>query len=165
MKAVDFVRASLEMSKGWIMGLIADMQSAPLTAPTPRGGNHPLWVIGHLTYSEGNLVSGMIEGKPNPHSQWKALFDQGSEPMADASKYPSMEELIAKFEETRNHTLRLLETMTDADLDKPSHAPEELKDFFGTVGKCLAAIPIHFAFHGGEVADARRAAGRKPLMA
>ncbi len=165
MNAIDFIRASLEMSKGWILGLIADMKDAPTTAPTPKGGNHPLWCIGHLAYSEGNLVNGMIQGQPNPLADWAELFDQGKQPVADASKYPPMEEVIGKFEEVRANTLKLLDGLTDADLDKPSHAPDEMKEFFGTIGQCLAVIPIHFGFHGGQVADARRAAGRPPLMA
>lgn len=164
MTAIDLIKTSLGMSQGWIMGLINDMKDSPTTFPTPNGGNHPLWILGHLTYSEANLVSVFIKGEPNPLADWKDLFDQGSQPAADAGKYPSFDELQAKFEELRGNTIQLLDTMSDDDLDKPSHAPEQMQAFFGTVGQCFAAISIHFAYHGGQVADARRAAGRTPLM-
>ena len=39
MTAIDYIRLSLENSKGWTMGLINDMKDAPLTQPTPNGGN------------------------------------------------------------------------------------------------------------------------------
>ena len=67
-------------------------------------------------------------------------------------------------ETVRAETMAFLDTLTDADLDKPSHAPEEMKEWFGTIGQCLAVAPIHFGFHGGQIADARRAAGRQPVL-
>ena len=91
------------------------------------------------------------------------LFFLTTQALAESSA--PIEEVIAKLQEIREHTLQVVDGLSDEDLDKPSHAPEEMKDYFGTIGQCLAAIPIHFAFHGGQVADARRAAGRQPLMA
>ena len=164
MNAVDFIKMSLGMSQGWILGLAEDIKDEPLTQPTPKGGNHPLWCLGHLIYSEGNLVAALCQGQENPNAAWEELFGQGSTPTTDASDYPTMEELFAKFEEIRASTMAYLETITDADLEKPSHAEGEMKDWFGTVGQCLAAVPVHFAFHGGQIADARRAAGRSVMM-
>ena len=165
MNCIDYIAMELQVSQGWIMGLVADIKDAPLTAPTPNGGNHPLWILGHLVHSEANLLNVFIKGEENPLAEWQEMFGIGSTPLNDASKYPSIEEVMAKFEEVRAATLAYLKTLTDADLDKPSHAPEEHKDFFGTIGQCFATMNIHFAFHGGQVADARRAAGRDVLMA
>ena len=64
MNAIDFIKHSLESSKGWAMGLINDMQDAPLTQPTPNGGNHPLWVLGHIVKAESDLFDGFILGQP-----------------------------------------------------------------------------------------------------
>ena len=163
MRAVDFIKTSLGMSQGWIMGLAADMQDQCMTRPTPNGGNHPLWCVGHLVYSEANLIS-TATGEPNPLADWKEMFGQGSEPSDDPAAYPSVEEVFGQAEKTRAATMAYLETLSDDDLDKPSHAEGEMKEWFGTVGQCLAAIPVHFGFHGGQIADARRAAGRPPLM-
>ncbi len=165
MNAIEFIKASLDASQGWVGGIIADMKDAPLTRPTPKGGNHPLWILGHLAYSEGDLVQAMIAGKPNPLADWKEIFGQGSEPSDNAAIYPSFDKVTAKFAEVRAATLALLGTLSEADLDKPSHAPESMKAFFGTTGDCLKAVILHYMFHGGQAADARRAAGRKPLMA
>jgi len=164
MNAIDVIRMSLDQSTAWVMELIVDMKDAPMTTPTPDGGNHPLWILGHVTYSEAELRDEFIFGKPNPLAEWKDIFGQGSQPSADASQYPPFEEILAKFAEVRSDTQKMLETMSDDDLDQPSKVPDEAKDFFGTVGQCLSAMPLHLVFHGGEVADARRAAGRQPLM-
>ncbi len=164
MKATDFVKLSLENSKGWFLGLLNDMQDAPLTEPTPNGGNHPLWVIGHIARAESDLLDGFILGKPNRFPELENCA-AGSTPSTSADDYHSMDELIGKFEEIRAATLAHLETLSDDDLDQKSYAPEEFGAFFGTVGACFAAMSGHMAFHNGQVADARRAAGRKPMMA
>lgn len=164
MKAIDVIKMSLEQSTAWVMELIMDMRDAPTTAPTPNGGNHPLWILGHVTYSEAELRDEFIFGKANPLAEWKEIFGQGSQPSDDPSQYPPFDEVAAKFGEVRFETLKILESMSDDDLDQPSQVPEEAKDFFGTIGQCLSAIPLHLVYHGGQVADARRAAGRPPLM-
>lgn len=165
MNTIDFIKLSLENSKGWAQGLLGDMMDAPLTQPTPNGGNHPLWVLGHITRAESDLLDGFILGQPNRFPELEENFAMKSTPSTDASQYPPMDELMTKFEAIRAATLAHLDTLSEADLDKPSHAPEEFGPIFGTVGACFAAMGTHVSFHAGQVADARRAAGREPLMA
>ena len=164
MKAVDFVKLALESSNGWIMGLAGDAKDIPLQRPTPNGGNHPLWNLGHLAYSEGNLVNVCCKGEENPLADWAEVFGIGSQPSDDASAYPSIDEVMGKLAELRAGTMAYIESLSDEDLDKPSHAEGEMKEWFPTVGACLAAVGNHFCFHGGQIADARRAAGRGVLM-
>lgn len=165
MNAVDYIKMALENGKGWTLGLINDMKDAPLTQPTSNGGNHPLWVLGHIVRAESDLLDGFILGKPNRFPELESAFSMGSTPTADASQYPSMDELMGKFEQIRSASLAHLNSLSDADLDKRSHAPDEFGPPFATVGACFAAMVGHMSFHGGQVADARRAAGRAPLMA
>ena len=164
MTAIEFIKVSLQNSAGWAMGLINDMKDAPLTQPTSSGGNHPLWVLGHIVRAESDLLDGFILGKPNRFPELENC-GMGHEPSTNADDYPPMDELLGKFEEIRSATLAHLDTLSDDDLDQKSHAPEEFGATFGTVGACFAAMGTHMAFHTGQVADARRAAGRKPLMA
>ena len=164
MKTTEFIKTALENGKGWALGLISDMQDAPLTQPTSQGGNHPLWVLGHIIYSESVLLDQFISGKPNRFPEWEGVFSPKSIPSTDASQYPTMDELMGRFEEMRAASLAHLDSLSDDDLDQPSHAPEDFGQVFGTVGKCFAAMITHMSFHAGQVADARRAAGREPLM-
>lgn len=165
MNTIDFIKFSLESSTGWAMGLINDMKDAPLAQPTSSGGNHPTWVLGHLARAESDLLDGFILGQPNRFPELESEFSMGSKPTADADKYPSIDELMGKFQQIRAATLAHLDTLSEADLDKKSHAPEEFGPTFGTVGSCFAAMSTHVAFHAGQVADARRSSGRDPLMA
>ena len=163
MKTVDFIRKGLEWSASATLALVDDMQDAPRPFPTPKGGNHPLWVVGHLAHSEGEVLRIML-GRPNPLADWKEQFGAGSQPKADAKVYPSLFEVRKAFTDARAGTLDILSSLTDADLDKPSkECPPELTEFVGTYGQCLLLLVIHPMHHRGQVADARRAAGRKPL--
>lgn len=164
MKTTDYIKMALENSTGWAMGLINDMKDSPLTQPTANGGNHPLWVLGHIVRAESDLLDGFILGQPNRFPELE-VFSMGNTPSTDAGEYPSMDELLGKFEQIRGATLAHLDTLSDEDLDQRSHAPEEFGPPFATVGSCFAAMSTHIAFHAGQVADARRAAGRGPLMA
>ena len=46
MTTTEFIRKGLESSAGMTLKLIDNMKDQPLTFPTPKGGNHPLWVLG-----------------------------------------------------------------------------------------------------------------------
>ena len=72
---------------------------------------------------------------------------------------------FGKLQEVRATTLAYLDTLSETDLEKPSHAEGEMQAWFGTIAQCLVAVNNHFMFHGGQIAVARRAAGREPLMA
>ena len=65
MKAIDLIRQALQICDRAVIGLAEDMRDSPLTQPTPRGGNHPLWVLGHITFVEGNLPH-ILTGEPHP---------------------------------------------------------------------------------------------------
>jgi hypothetical protein len=156
MKAIDVLRGALQMSDHLISTMLEDMRDAPLTQPTSQGGNHPLWVIGHLTYTEGSLHH-MISGEPNPVEHWKDLFAGGSEPSDDASRYPALDEVLAKYRQLQAANLKRLDGMDDAALDSPQRN-------FGTVGQAYMAISMHRMLHLGQVADARRVVGRKPFF-
>lgn len=164
MNTIEFIRMSLDFSQGWAKSILEDMKDAPLTQPTSDGGNHPLWLLGHITHSESTLLDQFILGKPNRFEAWGELFGMGSTPVPEADRYPSMDELFAQFDAVRADALAHLATLSEADLDKPSHAPEAFGPVFATVGSCYSAMITHVPFHAGQAADARRVAGRKPLM-
>jgi len=140
------------------------MKDAPLTQSTAKGGNHPLWILGHLTYAEANIVNHIIQGNENPQIGWKEMFGSGLEPTTAASDYLPWDEVRQKFDEVRTHTLSVLDGLSEEDLDAPSkNCPPEREALFGTVGQCFLVLTLHPMMHYGQVADARRSLGRKPL--
>jgi hypothetical protein len=55
MQTKEAIRFALTVSDRAVLSVIDEMSGAATTFPTPNGGCHPLWVLGHLT-----LVEGMI---------------------------------------------------------------------------------------------------------
>ena len=156
MNAVELIRAQLETSMGITMPLIQDLRDQPLTQPSEKGGNHALWIIGHLAYAEGNLLRNWMLGEANPVDDWGSLFAGGTTPSTNASDYPPFDDLLEKFQELRAGTIEFVSTLADTDLDAASKVcPPEFADFFGTVGKCLSNTALHWMGHRGQLADIR----------
>ncbi|QDT54242.1 DinB superfamily protein [Caulifigura coniformis] len=164
MKALELIQWALEFTEAGLTRLVSDMRDRPLTQPTSAGGNHPLWVLGHLAYSEG-FASEILFGEPNPLQHWAKLFAPGSQPTTNPADYPSFDELLNTFREMRAKNLVRLKEIGEAGLDaKPENVPEPFKDVMTSVGKTYLLLALHQNVHYGEVCDARRVAGLKPLM-
>jgi len=164
MKAIDLIRHAMQVSDKATLQLIEDMRDSAVTQPTPRGGNHPLWVLGHITLVEGN-VPHVLFGEPNPVAKWAPLFAPGTEPKADASMYPPFEEVLRTYRDLRARNLKILEDLGEDGLDRPTVAPPKgLEEALATMGKAFLTIAMHQMSHRGQVADCRRAAGRKPIF-
>src|SRR5437870_11345170 len=107
MKAIDAIRITLKFSD-MSMKHLAEMRDAPLVRPGPWGGNHAMWIAGHLAVVEGRLQQ-MLHGTPNPVQQWKPLFDWGSESVDDLAVYPPFEDVLQTFRRLREQTHAFLD--------------------------------------------------------
>lgn len=165
MDSIAFIKQSLKSSTKVAMELLIDLQDEPIAQPTTEGGNHALWILGHLTYSESTLFDSFILGKPNRYPEWSKVFGIKSEPTTKADDYPPIDEVVQKFNAVRNDLLAWLERASETNLDVKSHAPEDLSDKFGTVSLCLTAMLNHVSFHAGQASVIRKSLGRRPLMA
>ena len=150
----------LKLTRASTLQLLEDMRDAPLTFPTPRGGCHPLWILGNLALSEALFLHEWILGEASPLAEWEPVFGMGTEPSAEASDYPSFDEVMVEVQAVRERVLSVFEAFTEAELDAPSHAPGEMAKFFGTRRQVFLIMANHWLVHRGQVADARRAAGR-----
>lgn len=165
MNTIAFIRQSLESTKGFASGLLMDLQDAPLAQPTSAGGNHALWIVTHLAFSEAQLFDVFIHGRKNRYEDFGKSVGLKSVPTTSADDYPSMEEAVAMFDSVRQDVLQYLDTIDDEALDAKSHAPDDFGDGFGTVAKCLGAMVMHAAIHAGQLTVIRRSLGREPVMA
>lgn len=162
MKAINLIRWALRKTDEWMVGTAEDLRDTPMIPPTPRGGNHPLWTVGHVAFVEGDLGQ-VLGGEPNPVERWRPLFGQGSKPTADASAYPSYDEVLATYRELRARNLARLDAIGEAGLDRPSEfVPPDSEEEMKTVGTTLLVIALHQMSHLGQLAVARRAAGKEP---
>jgi DinB superfamily len=165
MRSIDLIRDNLKKSRDRVLLRVEEMKEQSVVFPTPRGGCHTLWVLGHLAYIEALVVRTLMLGEPNPLAEWESLFD-GPDPSGDVNEYPPFDQVLAKCREVRESTIALLESFTEDDLDKGSaNAPQGWADTFGTYRLCLQYVADHWYMHRGHLADARRAAGVKRMWA
>ena len=156
------IQIALKFSDGG-MKLLDEMKADPLVRPGPWGGNHAMWIAGHLAVIEGRLHK-MLYGTPNPVEHWKPLFDWGSEPRDDPSAYPPYEEVMQTFRRLRAGTLAFLDEVGEEGLDRPTkHQPPGFSGF-ETVGSAMMIVGCHACGHFGGVTVVRRASGRQPVF-
>lgn len=164
MRAKDALRIALQMTKGFTTALAANMADKPLLRSNPETGNHAYWSLGHLVFAEGSLLDEYLCGRPNRYAEWVPLFGIGSKPVDEINDGPSYEELLTEFETIRAALLEHFESLSEDDLDQPCYEPQGAGPNFKTNLECLTAVSIHMMFHAGQIAEARRADGRGPVM-
>lgn len=162
MKAIDAIRIALKFSD---MGMthLSSMKDAPLLRPGPWGGNHAMWIAGHLTVIEGRLHQ-MLRGGPNPVHRWKPLFDWGSEPVDDPAAYPPFEEVLETFRRLRQQTHTFLDEVGEEGLDQPTKCQPPGFSGFETAGAAIQIIACHAIGHMGGLTVVRAAAGKERLF-
>jgi hypothetical protein len=159
MHSIDLIRDNLKKSVEWVLGRVEDMEKAATVCPTPRGGCHTLWLLGHLAYIEHLVIDEMMRGEANPLADWKEFFD-GDEPDDDPSSYPLFADVLATCRQAREETLLLLDSLNEDDLDQVSaRVPAGWESTFATYRLCFQYAADHWYMHRGQFADARRAAG------
>src|SRR5258708_37577189 len=163
MQTKEAIKFALTVSNGAVLSEIDKMSDAATTFPTPNGGCHPLWVLGHLTMVEG-MIPAVLFGDKNPVAEWQKYFGENSEPVDDAGAYPPFAEVRAKYLELRERNLTLLESLSEEDLDKPTKTPPQGREQeFATFGLSFLVLALHQTMHRGPLTNALRAAARTPL--
>jgi uncharacterized damage-inducible protein DinB len=163
MQTKDAIKFALTVSNGAVLSVIDEMSDAATTFPTPNGGCHPLWVLGHLTLVEG-MIPEILFGEKNAAAEWQPHFGENSEAVANAGAYPPFAEVREKYRQLRERNLKLLGSLSEADLDRPTKAPPKGREKeFATYGQSFLVLALHQTMHRGNVTDARRAASRAAL--
>lgn len=159
MDSIHLIRENLERSRDIVLSRIDDMADHCMVPPTPSGGCHSLWVLGHLAYIEGLVVHRFMRGEAHPLDHWASIFD-GAEVDDDPSVYPAFDDVLSQCRATRAATLRLVDGYSENDLDTVAASiPDGVEHLFGTYRRCLQYASDHWLMHRGQLADARRAAG------
>lgn len=159
MHSIELIHDNLTKSRDRVLARVEEMRQHCVISPTPKGGGHTLWILGHLAYIEGLVIDGFMLGEPNPLADWEDLFD-GAEIAADVHAYPPFDDVLAECRAMRQRTLTRIESLTEEDLDQASRQiPKGFEDTFGTYRLCLQFVADHWYMHRGQLADARRVAG------
>ena len=161
MTAKETIKLALSMADRVVLGTVDKISDQPTAFPTPNGGCHPLWVVGHLALVESIIPNVLYGEKPEIADSWQKLFGEHSEPVADPKAYPPFTEVKAKYHELRERNLKLLDSLTEADLDRTTKNPPAGREReFATFGSSFLTLSAHQLMHRSHVTDSIRAIGR-----
>ena len=159
MLSIDLIRENLKWSEDIVLSRIEDMREHCVVFPTPSGGCHTLWVLGHLAYIESKVIHDLMLGDPNPLADWEEVFD-GYDVSGELEHFPPFDHVLAECRRRRASTISLLDSLAEHDLDIVSkNVPYGVEKLFGTYRRCFQYAADHWFMHRGQLADARRAAG------
>jgi hypothetical protein len=78
MQSIDLIRDNLHKSARRVLTRIEQMEEHSVVFPTPNGGCHTMWVLGHLAYIEALVVRTFMLGEPNPRESWQESATVGT---------------------------------------------------------------------------------------
>jgi hypothetical protein len=163
MDAKGALKAGLEHADGIVSLYLSDLTDADLlTRPTP-GANHVAWQLGHLVLEEHELVTAICPNAMPPlPAGFEARYSNEKASSDNPDDFLPKADVLAIWKQQRAGALKALESLSDADLDKP--APDAFAGFLRNWGEVFVMLNIHTLMHAGQWAVVRRKLDRKPLF-
>jgi hypothetical protein len=162
MKTHDAISATLGISRTVLNSYIGDFSDSELLRRPGSGCNHVAWQLGHLIASEANLLNAISPGAgpelPAGFAEKHSKQNCGSDNPGD---FCTKQQYLDLAEKVHAATLKLLQTFSEADLDRPG--PENFRKMFPTMGAIFLLIATHPLMHAGQLVPLRRALG-KPVV-
>src|ERR1044072_9538391 len=151
MESLSLVRDNLIKTRDRVLARVEEMREHSTVFPTPKGGAHTLWVLGHLAYIEALVIRRFMLGEPNPLAHWEEVFD-GADVGGDPRRYPPLDDVLAACREPRQATLAVLGSLSEEALDpRSAQVPAGFDDTFGTYRLCLQYAADHWYMLRGHL--------------
>lgn len=122
------------------------------------GKAHPLWLLGHLTFSLDTIVNYMCLGSPpqlpQTYMQKFAPAIMGGPPItSEPGDYPSWDEVVENYKKIGAKSVELIRGLDDEELagGAKTKTPPDYADFFKVLGGTLGHMADHDAYHRGQM--------------
>ena len=126
-------------------------------AQPPGGGNCANWIVGHIVVHRNHMLRA-LGAEPVWGAEADARYDRGSAPVTGAEGAQTLEALRDALDRSRDRLLAALDGMTD---ERLAAVPEAASgSATGPLGRRLALLIAHEAYHAGQVSMLRRLSGR-----
>ncbi len=163
MNTRDAIRLGIDSANMICQAYLGDLSDADLLVRPIPGANHTAWQLGHLLVSEHGMVEAACPGSmPALPAGFAEKYTPDTSKLDSPGAFHPKAVYLSVYEQQRAATLKALEKMTDADLDKP--APEKYASFLKTAGEVFIMQGTHWLMHAGQWAITRRKLSRKPLF-
>lgn len=163
MEAKRRLQKQLEAARNYSRTLLADFRTPEeWTRQVHAQANHALWFAGHMAVSDNFFLSNIAPERNRRRPEFEKAFGTGSQPTSNPADYPSPEEVLAYMDERRAAFLEVLESLSDADLERP--LPKGTPNFLADVGSVFETAVWHEGLHSGQLSVCRRALGHRPVF-
>jgi len=153
---IEPILHSFAYSLDYLREQVADVDGDIIVAKPFGIQNHPLWVIGHLTFA-CELLGGAIGLPTWLPDGWAQRYGTGSEPREDPTAYETKDAALANLDDAQSRLTSAVRKLSEAQLDEPFPDPA-VRDVFPTIRHALTQVLVgHAAFHIGQVSVWRRA--------
>lgn len=163
MNGREVLKAALETTRDNLTWFVSDFTDADLLARPVPGANHAAWQIGNVIFGDIYLIK---EAFPDTlYPELPAGFAELHGPEGAKKDGPegflTKDQYIKLFTEVRNATIKSLDNLTDADLDRPTS--EKMRSFCPTIAHIYLMASNHTLMHSGQFSVIRRKLG-KPVL-
>src|SRR3954453_5550142 len=160
MNAKDAVRASMSIADFMMESYLTDITPDELLVRPAPDANHLAWQLGHLISAERRLVEAAAPGSmpplPDGFAERHTKDTAASDNRAD---FLSKDEYLKLAKTIRAGTLTVLDSLSDADLDRPVSG--RVPPFVKRAGDCFVTVGTHWILHSGQWVVLRRKLGRE----
>ncbi len=156
-KVQEIAFERMAWSLGFVKTMLGGIADDQLIARAGGTGNHALWIMGHYATLDDDILA-MVTGSSTELSEkYGKLFSNGSEPIDDASVYPSRNELAEAMRLARERITSWVRSLNESDLYTP--VPEPLLPFAPNAISIPFGIAAHDMLHAGQLASVRASLG------
>lgn len=163
MNSRQAIRLCIDSANTICQSYLNDLSDSELFVRPAPGCNHIAWQLGHLLVAENEMVEAAYPGSMPPlPAGFAEKYTKETSHRDTPASFHSKGVYMNTYEEQRSGTLKALEKLSDADLDKP--APEKYREWLKSVGDLFSMQGSHWLMHAGQWAVVRRQLGRPPLF-
>ena len=163
MNAHGAFKAGISGGQHLVVSYLEDLSDADLLVRAVPGANHIAWQLGHLIGAENMMLEAIRPGSmPKLPAGFREKHTKETAKSDNPKNFLTKDEYLALAKEQRSGTLKVLESMSEADFDAP--VPEPLSHYLRNVGDIFSMQCTHWVMHAGQWALIRRKLGRPPLF-
>jgi len=154
MHAKDVIRQNIQGSDMILRKYVEDLEDGDLKLCPVEGMNPIAWQLGHLIVSERKMVEAI---KPGSCPALPEGFDEAHSRKAeeaDPASFRTKDEYLKLWGAQLAATLKVLDALTDVELDAPSE--ERMRQMWPTVGAVMNLQGQHPLMHVGQFVAVRR---------
>src|SRR3954447_25536377 len=156
----DAARYTYSIADFMIESYLTDITPQEMLVRPAPDANHLAWQLGHLISAERRLVEAAAPGSMPPLPDGFAERHMKDTAAGDnPADFLSKDEYLKLEKSVRAGTLKVLESLSEAELDRPVSG--RVPPFVKCAGDCFVTIGTHWIMHSGQWVVLRRKLGRE----